>query len=302
MKKSIYVGPYLERVLERHGNVSGRLDIIACRYSEIVKYHCPILTVPQWCAIIDVLNGWFLSPSDDSSRDILHELEDGDELNGLGEKWSVNIPELREELKATGAAGLIAATEIGQQFWLTNSECKKQSYEEHLRHIGARIRPLMNTTEPTTIQSTFTCPETGVTIDAEGLADEYGSKNNTKSAWVRLIRYEGAENWILKGDDLYGGDATPESEWHKRDIVVGIWSGDAIVIDDDDLPRILSAAATACAYLHDLGEQHEIVWDGHRYVGQFANYEEGDFIDVESLSDLVAILEEISEQTVDVDD
>ena len=141
MKKSIYVGHYLKRVLERHENVSGRLDIIASRYSEIVKYHSPTLTVPQWGAICDVLRGWFLTPSDESSRGILHELEDGDELNGLGEKWSVNIPELRDELKATGAAGLLAATEIGQQFWLTNSECKKMSYEDHLRHIGARIRP-----------------------------------------------------------------------------------------------------------------------------------------------------------------
>ena len=166
----------------------------------------------------------------------------------------------------------------------------------------------MNTTEPTTIKTTFTCPETGMTILAEGLADEYGSLNHTKSARIRLIRREGVDDWILKGDDLYGGDAMLESEWNQRDIVVDIWSGDAIVIDDDDLPGILSAAATACAYLHDLGERHEIVWDGNRYVGQFAVDEESDFFDVhgelehkhkEPLRDLVAKLDGISEQTVD---
>ena len=150
-----------------------------------------------------------------------------------------------------------------------------------------------------------------VTIHAEGLADEYGSENNSKSARVRLIRREGAEDWILKGGDLYGSDAMPESEWYKLDIVVGIWSGDAIVIDDDDLPGILTAAATADAYPHDLGERHEIVWNGNRYVGQFAVDEESGFFDVhgeleykhnDPLSDLVAILDGISEQTVDAGD
>ena len=140
MKKSIYVGYYLARVLKRHENVSGRLNIIASRYEEILKQHCPTLTERQWCAICDVCRGWGEMALDDGSRTILHELEDGDELNGLGEKWSVSIPELRDELKATGAAGLIAAIEIGHRFWLTSSDCEGLSYADRLLLVGARIR------------------------------------------------------------------------------------------------------------------------------------------------------------------
>ena len=164
----------------------------------------------------------------------------------------------------------------------------------------------MDSTKTTTIETRYTCPETGVRIEAFYLASGYGSLNNTRSAEIRLVLRENAEYWILEGNNLYGGDATRTSEWHGRDIVVPVWGGEAIVIEDDDLPDVLAAAAKACAYLHDLGERHEIEWDGNNHVGKFT-FDKDNYSDVDSelehkhgepLSDLSDLLDEWAEITV----
>lgn len=168
----------------------------------------------------------------------------------------------------------------------------------------------MSTTETTTTETTYTCPETGLTIRADGLPGEYGSRDHSQSAEIRLVLRENAEHWVLQGNDLSGGDTTPFSEWHGRDIVVPVWEGEAIVIDDGDLPGILADAAKDCAYLHNLAERHEIDWDGNNYVGRFA-FNKDEFLDVREelecvygkpLSDLSETLSEMSRKTWSVSD
>ena len=128
----------------------------------------------------------------------------------------------------------------------------------------------MNTDETTVTKTTYTCPETGVVIDAQDLAGEYGSKDHSRSAWIRLILRKNAEHWDLQGDDLDGGDATLQSERHNRDIVISLWSGDCIVIDDGDLPEILDDLKLFCAQLRVIEDGHRIDWDGDNYAGSFS--------------------------------
>ena len=141
MRKSIYVDNEMASLLELHENASGRLQIVAARYTEILRRHCPALSEAQWNTIFDVFNGHFHSAADDS-RSVLLLLEDGDEFEGLGNKWQVDIPDLCRELKAAGAAGMFAVTEVAQQFWLSHkSDGPVTDIAKFVRSKGARIRP-----------------------------------------------------------------------------------------------------------------------------------------------------------------
>ena len=150
MKKTVYIRDSLARLLEGHQNASRRIEIIATCYQEIVKHHCPVLSEAQWCAICDVCKKHQPSPTD-SPRIILHLLADEDEFNDLGKKWSVSVPDLHEAIKANGIAGMVAAFEVGQQFWLTETakqefgfgqeDCDKERLLSSLLSAGACLAP-----------------------------------------------------------------------------------------------------------------------------------------------------------------
>jgi len=81
-----------------------------------------ILTRGDWNALADTLNGCLNLWADPGDRFppmvlIIAELEDGDRLNGLGEKWDVHVPKLVANLKLLSpahAASLLAAV---RYFW-----------------------------------------------------------------------------------------------------------------------------------------------------------------------------------------
>ena len=161
----------------------------------------------------------------------------------------------------------------------------------------------MNTTESTTIETTYTCPETSVVIDAQDLAGDYGSTDHSRSAWIRLVLRKDAEQWDLMGENLYGGDATLESEWHNRDIVISLWSGDGIVIHDSNLPEILNDLKPLCAQLRVIEDGHTIEWDGNNNVGYLSKKAREALEELESEGLGVAeTLADYSEATVDAED
>ena len=144
MKKatSITIGHYLERALEGHPNTSQRIDIIAARYQEILKRHCPTLTMEQWYVIADVYSA-HLHTSMDDAQSILHQLKDADDFDEISktrDAYNVNIDELCNELTASGTAGMFAAIEVGQRFWMTNRDARWNNCEEQFRSLGARVK------------------------------------------------------------------------------------------------------------------------------------------------------------------
>ena len=127
----------------------------------------------------------------------------------------------------------------------------------------------MNNTE-TTHETTYTCPETGVTINANFLAGDHGSLDGGDCmAEIRLVRREDEDTWLLEANDVRQGDGRLLSEWHKRDIVVSLWKGEMIVIHDSDLPKIWDALKPLCPTLRTIEDGHSIEWNGHNHVGRF---------------------------------
>ena len=139
----------------------------------------------------------------------------------------------------------------------------------------------MNTTE-----TTYTCPETGVTIHATGLAGKYGDARSEVApeytAGVTILRRGGADAWRIVSDDVYAGDMTPMDEANGIDIVIPLWAGKAIVIRDSDVPEILQAGAKLCTKLRQITEGYSVEWDGQRYVGKFSDKADAAWHDVEN--------------------
>ena len=116
--------------------------------------------------------------------------------------------------------------------------------------------------------ATYTCPDTGVTINADWVTGEHGSPNNGDPyALVSLVKREDEDTWRLIGDDVRQGDMTPSREWHNRDLVISLWQGNLAVIYDSDLPEILDALKPLSAQLRTIEDGHTIEWDGNNYVG-----------------------------------
>ena len=123
--------PFTE-LLQWQENASGRLDIVAARYLEFVKRECPALTEAEWCSICDVYIAHFHASSDDA-RSILHQLEDGDEFEEVGDKRAADVRQLCRKLEANGTEGMFAPVEAALRYWLLSKVSKLASHYP-LRH------------------------------------------------------------------------------------------------------------------------------------------------------------------------
>ena len=143
MKKTIYVGQNLARALDGYPNASRRLEMLASRYAALVASACPALAEKEWRAICAACEQYDYPPAD-SPRVLLHLLEDADELEALGERWNVNIKQLRQRLKESGVTGMYAVLEVVQRFWQTrllSPRGPKKDTVERLHFAGARVTP-----------------------------------------------------------------------------------------------------------------------------------------------------------------
>ena len=111
---------------------------MAERYALIIKNSTPTLTEPQWCAICDGLNGIWIDEHF-HPRFILIELSDADKLNGLGEKWKVNITDMIHRFDNEPIATLTAIVEVSERFSLQCTDDPGVNTTEALRNAGAKI-------------------------------------------------------------------------------------------------------------------------------------------------------------------
>jgi hypothetical protein len=121
---SFYLSDDALAVLERrerdreHGGKSGMLDAILGRYAEICKRELPDLSVPEWKAIFDVLNGcWMVDRPEGIHTYLRMEVTDGIGLNELDKKWAINGKALIKKLEALTYAQAVAVWDAAERFW-----------------------------------------------------------------------------------------------------------------------------------------------------------------------------------------
>lgn len=144
VKKSIYLTEAAMHVLGDSGHggpsLSGRVNSVVLRYGEIAREACPALTVEQWCAVCDALNGVYLAadhPDFDPARHIWAEIADADRLEGTGAKWGVDAAALAESVRLMSFAQRVAVLEVVQRFLVEPGGGKDT--EAQLRAAGAVI-------------------------------------------------------------------------------------------------------------------------------------------------------------------
>lgn len=122
---SIYASETLDRVLGDRvsGDDDGRsrsslISAIADRYSEIVRRSMPNLSVPEWCAIFDVLNGcWMHDGAAMAAQGIAHQIADASSMDGLGEKWGIDAMSLAHRIADLPFASLVSVLDTAERFW-----------------------------------------------------------------------------------------------------------------------------------------------------------------------------------------
>lgn len=137
----IYVGEPIRTLFasvsaEDFGSRSWRISNAVERYQAIVEHDMPTLTVGQWCAILNTLNGTFLEPL--MIQHMWMEIEDH-EPGFLEQKWGIDGKVLIERLKAMPLGSLMAIAEVVQQFWSSGNFRTNETYEEVLTRLGAKV-------------------------------------------------------------------------------------------------------------------------------------------------------------------
>ena len=130
---SIYASAALDRALaERIGcegeqglrSRSATITYICDRYTEMCRRSLPALTLNEWLLIFDAMNGtagWDYPLG--AATGLAHNVHDGCDLNGLGDKWEV--PEWRglvTRLADLPFAGQIAVVDAAERFWATDAQ------------------------------------------------------------------------------------------------------------------------------------------------------------------------------------
>lgn len=135
---TIYVGPPLAAALDGFENRSGRLNAVCERYLAIVEDVAPTtLAEGEWCLLCDILNGTVRDV--DCARLLWAEVE-GSAPNGMGEKWSVDVPALAAKIRGMSAAERHAILEVVDRFWLMHERPASSSWAERLTAAGAKLR------------------------------------------------------------------------------------------------------------------------------------------------------------------
>jgi hypothetical protein len=133
---SIYFGEALRRLLaarpEDSGlwTRSGLLNTVAARYQEVCRRHCPTLTIAEWCAVMDALNGVWLRGSDheaESLTAVWAEVYDADRLDGLGKKWRCGAKALAERIRDYDYATTVALVDAVERWWALPSDGRPYS-------------------------------------------------------------------------------------------------------------------------------------------------------------------------------
>jgi hypothetical protein len=112
-KISIYAGPAVMALLadRRPGERSGSLNFAVQRYIEIVRRMMPALSMAQWCAVVDCLQGATFDLI--SLRGIATSLADKPDL---AEKWAIDVVTLVQRVREMKFVELVALADVIERF------------------------------------------------------------------------------------------------------------------------------------------------------------------------------------------
>lgn len=130
---SIYASAALDRALaERIGTEgdeglrsrSATITYICDRYAEICRRSLPALNLNEWLLIFDAMNGtasWDYPLG--AATGLAHNVHDGCDLNGLGDKWEVaDWRGLVSRLAGLPFASQMAVVDAAERFWATDAQ------------------------------------------------------------------------------------------------------------------------------------------------------------------------------------
>lgn len=125
-RKSIYIGRGLARALAQQdlfGGTTGMVNVIGDRYAEICRRERPELTLDEWCAVCDALNGvWSFQLGDDGAANLPALMPEIHDAPGLSEKWEVDVPRICAILNGLSFAGRIAVIDLVERFWARSED------------------------------------------------------------------------------------------------------------------------------------------------------------------------------------
>lgn len=163
---ALYVGPPLRELLDARGGegndqhvlsgagVSGIINTVADRYTEILRRSVPTLSEREWMACADALHGVWLTDAGAYLAAVWIEIKDGDRLSGLGRKWGIDAHALAMRLREAPYAELVALVDLVERLWLRTDEDR-----------SVRLRALLDGTTgalpPLTGRDALADPETG---------------------------------------------------------------------------------------------------------------------------------------------
>lgn len=96
------------------------------RYREVCERHRPALSIAEWKACCDALNGLNLrldmGPSQHATiRFMWAEISDGDRLDGLGAKWGIDAQALSVRIRDMSYAEQVSLADTVERFWCSVS-------------------------------------------------------------------------------------------------------------------------------------------------------------------------------------
>jgi hypothetical protein len=140
-KMSFYAAEPVDRLLADAGEdgKSQRLNRVADRYAEVVRRDVPELRAGEWMYLVDMLNSTWLEPAA-----VIHvigdDVEEAEELDGLGAKWGVDPRSLAARVRGMTAGERTAMAEVVERWWGYAHGRVITDWRESLVEVGARVR------------------------------------------------------------------------------------------------------------------------------------------------------------------
>lgn len=135
-KFSVYAGEPLASVLAGYETErSARVNQVCADWRELISAAVPKMSVAQWLAVIDCLNGTMID-DDATMRHAWAEVSDSTEIC---EKWEVDQAGLVATLRAMKWPELMAVRETIRRYWLVLASAEVMSNAEALRLAGAGL-------------------------------------------------------------------------------------------------------------------------------------------------------------------
>ncbi|QFU15153.1 hypothetical protein [Microvirga thermotolerans] len=134
----VFVSEPVQKVLKTRtfGDSSNRINEICERYLELVRFDMPTLSLNEWVALLDCLNGTLRDAS--TIQCLEHDISDAIALDQLDKCWNIDGDDFCNRLKAMTYGQKTAIVEVVDRYWSAYGG-KSVDANEALESIGAKI-------------------------------------------------------------------------------------------------------------------------------------------------------------------